>query len=285
MMKKNLRKVKIKRQRMKTEKQNTITEIKANYKRRQESYIAELFMSFEKHRSTEGGYREDTWARMLREILPKKFSIATNGFIIDAKGHRSKEIDIIIYDEMYVPYVFQYGEVAQIIPVEAVVAVVQCKSKILNKSNLNEWVKSIRSVKTTSGGQARTIHGLVKENEKKEGEDIRETKPLIMLCCLDNNEVKTEIKDMFDIVVSITAEQTFQTDSWMLNNSKEDVMRYLNNGFCKSKFKSDTSDWDAYEKLRKEQPLIFLSMFMNQIIMLINNPMFFNHDEYAQMFV
>lgn len=69
-------------------------------------------------------------------VIPKKYCIEQGVFIIDSYGKISNEVDLAVFDEMYTPYIFNYEEI-KFIPIEAVAAVIQCKSQI------NQAIKNI----------------------------------------------------------------------------------------------------------------------------------------------
>lgn len=108
--------------------------IKENYKRMETDYVNQLFFETS-HGSTTGRYREQIWGKMFESIVPKKFVIEQSVFIIDSEGSISNEVDLAIFDEMYTPYVFRYEEI-KFIPIEAVAAVVECKSTSMDKEAL-----------------------------------------------------------------------------------------------------------------------------------------------------
>ena len=70
--------------------------------------------------------RDRVWKSLFEMIIPKKYCIEQSVFIIDSYGNISREVDLAVYDEMYTPYIFNYGEI-KFIPIEAVAVVVQCK--------------------------------------------------------------------------------------------------------------------------------------------------------------
>ena len=94
------------------------------------------------HDLEDGKYREYLIKNILNKIVPKKYSI-TNGFIIDSDNNRTEEMDIIIYDSNYVPPFFD--ETYTIVPIEAVVAVIQVKTS-LTKKQLNGAIKNVNSI-------------------------------------------------------------------------------------------------------------------------------------------
>jgi hypothetical protein len=161
-----------------------IDKIIENYDSLKQSIISDLSMKNESgHGLSTGNYREEVWSNLFRRVLPKKFSIVRNSFIIGSCGNTSPEIDIIIYDENYVPYIFQYGDTVKLIPIEAVIAVVQCKSentnrKVKGKYILDEWVKKVQKIESKhENAYAYTLSGLVGNRERK-------TRPIMILCAL-----------------------------------------------------------------------------------------------------
>ena len=176
----------------------TIEKIKENYKKMEKNYVNQLFFQTT-HGSTIGRYREKIWEEMFESIVPKKFVIEQSVFIIDSKGNVSNEVDLAIFDEMYTPYVFRYGEI-KFIPIEAVVAVVECKSTSMDEKLLENWINSIEQLKTSNRSVVRTINRIVC-GEKEPVSTQTATRPLRILCCL-NQEYKNlqEIVD-FDVVI------------------------------------------------------------------------------------
>ena len=128
---------------------NIIKDIKENYLKMERELVTQLNYDVTNHQLTAGSYREEIWVNFFRRIVPKKFNIARSVFIIDSNQSVSKEVDIAIYDEQYTPYIFNYGLI-KFIPVEAVAAVVQCKSRNLNPEDLKEWADSIDVLKSSN---------------------------------------------------------------------------------------------------------------------------------------
>ena len=104
-----------------------IEDIRNNYRKLERELVTQLSYQVE-HDVTTGTNREEIWVDFFERIIPKKFNIARLVFIIDSNSECSKEVDIAIDDEQYTPYIFNYGNI-KFIPLEAVAAVVQCKSK------------------------------------------------------------------------------------------------------------------------------------------------------------
>ena len=123
-----------------------ITNIKNNYKKMEKEIVAQLNYVTD-HATTLGANREYIWKEFFERIIPKKFNIDRSVFIMDSKGNISKEVDLAIYDEQYTPYIFKYGAI-KFIPVEAVAAVIECKSSVTDNNSLSDLAKSINMFRT-----------------------------------------------------------------------------------------------------------------------------------------
>ena len=89
-----------------------------------------------RHRGERGRQRENGLAVFLKENLPMAYGVAT-GEIIPFQGPlASPQCDIIIYDQLRMPILGRSKAVQQV-PLEAVYAVIECKS-ILNKAPLKD---------------------------------------------------------------------------------------------------------------------------------------------------
>ena len=136
--------------------EETIIKIVENYENLEKSIVNQLKLSVPAHNSTTGTYREEVWRSLFEQIIPKKFVIEQGVFIIDSYGSISKEVDLVIYDESYTPYIFNYGAI-KFIPIEAVTAVIQCKSTNVSAKGtskkiriVEEWVNYIDDLKTST---------------------------------------------------------------------------------------------------------------------------------------
>lgn len=106
-----------------------------------------------KHPLGNGDNSEGGWKQFLEKILPKKYAV-DSGFVIDCEGNISEQIDIIIYDNLYSPYIMSSGSGVKYIPVEAVYAIVEIKP-IITKAYLkyaNAKVESVKRLKRTVRG-------------------------------------------------------------------------------------------------------------------------------------
>lgn len=91
--------------------------------------------AFIKHGGEKGTYREDGVADFLRTQLPGRYGVV-KGELIDARGRRSRQIDIIVFDGTRAAPFVRGGEYSNwILPAEAALATIEVKSA-LNKSHI-----------------------------------------------------------------------------------------------------------------------------------------------------
>jgi hypothetical protein len=79
-------------------------------------------------------------------------SLSANGMVIDCEGNVSEQIDIIIYDALYTPFVFNKDGV-KLIPAESVYAVFEAKQDAAQNDNIKyagQKVETVRRLKRTS---------------------------------------------------------------------------------------------------------------------------------------
>ena len=98
------------------------------------------------HSSTNGDLRETILKRLLTAILPKQFSVRS-GFICDATGGVSRQLDLVIIDNYRTPEILLDGDV-DFIPVEAALMAIEVKSivKAGNGGALHQLQSQINSV-------------------------------------------------------------------------------------------------------------------------------------------
>lgn len=102
------------------------------------------------HAPTKGDAVEKSWIQFLSTYLPNRYCVDT-AFVVDHTGTRSDQIDLIIYDQQYSPFVLHRDGV-KFIPVESVYAIFEIK-QALNKSHIDyaaEKAESVRALKRTS---------------------------------------------------------------------------------------------------------------------------------------
>jgi len=101
------------------------------------------------HGPTKGDDTELNWIDALKS-LPSRY-VVDKGFVIDSKGNRSEQIDIVIYDRYYSPLILR-RESTLYIPAESVYAVLEVKQK-LTKEDIEfagSKALSVRSLERTS---------------------------------------------------------------------------------------------------------------------------------------
>src|SRR5208282_2750568 len=117
----------------------------------QEQMIAALSTDREiiRHPATKGTATELHWLRMLGDYLPKRYSV-DNAFVLDCEGNLSDQIDVVIYDRQYSPFLFNQDG-AKHVPAESVYAVLELKQE-LNGANVlyaAEKAASVRRLRRT----------------------------------------------------------------------------------------------------------------------------------------
>ena len=96
------------------------------------------------HHGESGRAREQILTAFIRRLVPSSFGVST-GFVLDAVGGLSRQVDIVIYRTDYAP-IFDIGNVKHFF-VESVVAVMEVKAAITSTARLDQALQNIRSVK------------------------------------------------------------------------------------------------------------------------------------------
>lgn len=97
------------------------------------------------HSGEKGRANEKYLLRCIREFLPKRFGIGT-GFVENYKRHQSKQLDIIIFDDINNAPLF-VCDAWSIYPIEMVHAVIEVKTTL----TINELKKAFKSEGTDDG--------------------------------------------------------------------------------------------------------------------------------------
>lgn len=116
---------------------------------------SELSDRFVPHRGEQGAAREAVVRDFLRSYLPARFEVST-GFVFDAHGTASAQLDIIVADSMVAPR-FEVSGGVRFYPCEAVVAAGQVKTHCDSKRNVWDAFENLRSVAQldrSAGGRA-----------------------------------------------------------------------------------------------------------------------------------
>ncbi|MEX1026524.1 MAG: DUF6602 domain-containing protein [Candidatus Paceibacterota bacterium] len=122
------------------------------FKSRQKATEAaqDLNREFAVHQGTKGEATETSWIHLLREYLPNRYAIE-RAMVVDSNGDASQQIDIVIFDRQYTPFVINFEGLVYI-PAESVYAVFEVKQDI-SKEHIeyaSEKVQSVRRLVRTS---------------------------------------------------------------------------------------------------------------------------------------
>ena len=126
-----------------------------------ESISEKMQSDFEKvtklvsHPGVKGTARENALMKYLRPHIPDKFEFS-DGIIIDSFDHQSCQVDVIIHDRIATPFL-QDQDLANVIPIESVYAVIEVKSTLTK----DELIKCIANIKSVRSLQKNTITGQI----------------------------------------------------------------------------------------------------------------------------
>ena len=102
------------------------------------------------HPGTKGDASENVWLDLLSTYLPQRYQ-AAKAHVVDSRGAFSDQIDVVVYDRQYSPFIFRYEE-QTIIPAESVYAVFEAK-QTLNAKHVKyarAKVSTVRQLHRTS---------------------------------------------------------------------------------------------------------------------------------------
>lgn len=102
------------------------------------------------HPGTKGDASENVWLDLFQTYLPKRYQ-AAKAQVVDSNGDFSEQIDVVIFDRQYSPFIFFY-EGQKIIPAESVYAVFEVKQSInaCHVRYAQDKVASVRRLHRTS---------------------------------------------------------------------------------------------------------------------------------------
>jgi hypothetical protein len=80
------------------------------------------------HPGTKGDASESVWLEMLQAYLPQRYQAAT-AHVVDSHGNFSDQIDVVVFDRQYSPFIFRY-QGQTIVPAESVYAALEAKQSI-----------------------------------------------------------------------------------------------------------------------------------------------------------
>lgn len=103
------------------------------------------------HSGSKGDATEQHWIEFLRTYLPDRYKV-DKAIVIDSTGNVSEQMDVVIYDAIYTPFIFNQDGFMYI-PAESVYAVFEVKQDV--KGHIEyaaNKVESVRKLKRTSIG-------------------------------------------------------------------------------------------------------------------------------------
>ncbi|MEH7889515.1 DUF6602 domain-containing protein [Elizabethkingia meningoseptica] len=123
----------------------------------QSQMVAQLSTNRESitHPGSKGDALENAWIEWLRTYLPNRYSV-DKAIVIDHKGNTSHQIDIVIYDNWFTPFIFSQNGF-HYIPAEGVYAVFEVKPDIKGRVEKKDYIEyaaekieSVRKLERTS---------------------------------------------------------------------------------------------------------------------------------------
>ena len=102
------------------------------------------------HPVTKGDASEHVWLELLKKYLPHRYQ-AAKAHVVDSHGNFSGQIDVVVFDRQYSPFIFHH-EAQTIIPAESVYAAFEAKQSIDadQVSYAQKKVASVRRLHRTS---------------------------------------------------------------------------------------------------------------------------------------
>lgn len=183
------------------------------------------------HPVSKGDASELEWIDMLSSYLPSRYR-ADRAFVIDCEGNISDQIDIVIYDRHYSPFILKQNG-ASYIPAESVYAVIEVKPT-LSAKYLDYAAQKANSVRRLKRTTAPIVHA---------GGTINKPKP------------------PFDILAGILAIDGKCTDAMKTKLVKMPREKFLNFGCSLDHVsfwfkRQEGNSWD-FEKSSQKESLIF----------------------------
>lgn len=77
------------------------------------------------HPGDMGDASEGVWLEMLQNYLPQRYQ-AANAHVVDSLGNFSHQIDVVIFDRQYSPFIFRFQD-KTVVPAESVYAAFEAK--------------------------------------------------------------------------------------------------------------------------------------------------------------
>lgn len=96
------------------------------------------------HPTALGDSSELIWIKLLQNHLPERYAVE-KAFVVDSKGSFSQQMDVVIFDRQYTPFVLNHNG-NKVIPVEGVYAVFEAKQTV-NAAMIGYAHKKAQSVR------------------------------------------------------------------------------------------------------------------------------------------
>lgn len=102
------------------------------------------------HPGTKGDASEAVWLELLQTYLPQRYQ-AASAHVVDSEGTFSDQIDVVVFDRQYSPFIFKF-QGQTVIPAESVYAVFEAKQAINAEqvAYARAKVASVRALHRTS---------------------------------------------------------------------------------------------------------------------------------------
>lgn len=102
------------------------------------------------HPTEKGDASEAVWIDVLNNHLPRRYE-ARKAHVVDSNGAFSQQIDVVIHDRQYSPFVFKFKD-SFVVPAESVYAVFEAKQDMTAEhiGYAQEKVASVRQLHRTS---------------------------------------------------------------------------------------------------------------------------------------
>ncbi len=102
------------------------------------------------HPGTKGDASEGVWLELLQTYLPKRYQ-AASAHVVDSHGAFSDQIDVVVFDRQYSPFIFSF-QGQTVIPAESVYAVFEAKQSVNAEqvAYARGKVASVRALQRTS---------------------------------------------------------------------------------------------------------------------------------------
>ena len=143
------------------------------------------------HPGSKGDAAEQHWINFLRTYLPDRYKV-DKAIVIDSTGNVSNQMDIVIYDGMYTPFIFNQDNFLYI-PAESVYAVFEVKQDV--EGNIEYAAKKVESVRKLK----RTSIAMVASGRRTEAAPLTKIIGGILTTTssyADNETIKNHLRDL-----------------------------------------------------------------------------------------